>query len=274
MIFEFTFQILIFSLALFTLSECEEKKIPRKRRGSFQTAYPGGNNQLQIGGVNVDTFGRTNIPLQQMDLFAPSVDLTGANPNGTPQLYQVPQVNYITSNAIDKPVQEAQEYVPPQSIGTAIIPQVPPPATPVNLVASNGPANGGAVFLGSGALGVIDLGGGNNQNTSSSPVRAAPNLIPAAVPSPQPQQTPVINFNNAYLGGQPPIRDRNGYEYLRPDKIGFGNPLPPRPLKTTMAFATPSAQQIQPQVTPYQPVAPTGFGQNDPGIISTGAFYR
>lgn len=72
----------------------------------------------------------------------------------------VPAVPYATSNAIDKPVDEPQEIVPPQSTGNAIIPYYPPPATPVNAAAANVPARMGAVFLGSGSLGVIDLGGG------------------------------------------------------------------------------------------------------------------
>lgn len=38
---------------------------------------------------------------------------------------------------------------------------MPPPAVPVNAVASNVPSNQGATFLGSGSLGVVDLGNGN-----------------------------------------------------------------------------------------------------------------
>nr|CAH7722219.1 unnamed protein product [Callosobruchus chinensis] len=40
-------------------------------------------------------------------------------------------------------------------------------------------------------------------------------------------------------------RDQNGYEYLPPDRVAFGDPLPPRPLKTTNSYATPTADQSQ-----------------------------
>lgn len=69
----------------------------------------------------------------------------------------------ISSNSIEKPVQETQEYVPPQSVGAAVIPYQPPPATPVNAAASNVPGDGNSVFLGSGSLGVINLGGGKQK---------------------------------------------------------------------------------------------------------------
>ncbi|KAJ8963003.1 hypothetical protein NQ314_005643 [Rhamnusium bicolor] len=174
-------KILIFFLALFALSKCEGDAYRRKRRGSFRSSYPVDSNQLQIGGVNVDTYGKSvNIPLQETDLYAPGVDqflpiseynqanvnlkvgLRGIRPNVDPHLaqIQVSQINYPVSNAVDKPVQEQQEFQPPQSAGTAIIPPRPPPAVPVNAVADNVPTGRGAVFLGSGSLGVIDLGGG------------------------------------------------------------------------------------------------------------------
>lgn len=90
------------------------------------------------------------------------VDLTNPRYQRKPHLQHVQPLNYIVSNSIEKPVREAQDYVPPQSVGTAIIPPIPPPATPINAAAANVPAERGAVFLGSGALGVIDLGGGRS----------------------------------------------------------------------------------------------------------------
>ncbi|XP_018561403.1 uncharacterized protein LOC108903646 [Anoplophora glabripennis] len=289
--------VLIFLLALFTLSKCEEASNPRRARGSFQTSYPLGNN-LQIGGVDVESYGKgVGVPLRNTDLYAPgvddvlpiqhykqsdidlNVDLTGARHRG-PQLHEIASLNYIVSNSIDKPVQEAQDNVPPQSLATAIIPPVPPPAIPINAVAANVPAERGAVFLGSGSLGVIDLGGGAyalgsgsigysrvRANPRSSfkapllpPVQAAPNLLPAAVPSPEPPQPPVFDFNHPLLGGRPPV-DENGYEYLPPSSVSFGDPLPPRPLKTTMAFATPSNLLVQSQVPNYQQTVPQVYGQ-------------
>lgn len=50
-------------------------------------------------------------------------------------------------------------------------------------------------------------------------------------------------------GSQLPV-DQNGYEYLPPDRVGFGDPLPDSPVKTTSVYATPTALQIQPQQTP------------------------
>nr|CAI5865694.1 unnamed protein product [Callosobruchus analis] len=146
---------------------------------------------------------------------------------------------------------------------TAIIPLLPPPATPVQITRPNTPANAGAVFLGSGALGVVALGGGayvlgsgglgysnRRSNPRASfrhpllpPVRASADLIPAAVNAPQMQQLQGIQFN--YPPGSQLPRDENGYEYLPPDRVAFGDPLPPRPLKTTNSYATPTPIQSQ-----------------------------
>lgn len=175
----------------------------------------------------------------------------------------------IVGNSIDKPIIEAQEYIPPQSTGTAILPQMPPPAVPVNAVASNIPASGGAVFLGSGSIGVVDLGNGAYALGSGAlgysenrarprptttvpvypPIKASPDLIPAAVPTPQPPQFGFIDYTHPYLGvPQLPQIDQNGYEYLPPNRVGFGEPNPPRPIRTRQQFATPTALQLQPQV--------------------------
>lgn len=60
------------------------------------------------------------------------------------------------------------------------------------------------------------------------------------------------NFN--FSASNLPV-DQNGYEYLPPERVGFGEPLPPRPIKTTNAYATATALQLQsfqlqPQFTP------------------------
>lgn len=47
-----------------------------------------------------------------------------------------------------------------------------------------------------------------------------------------------------FVGSQLPV-DGSGYEYLPPDRVGFGDPLPTRPLKITNSYATPTALQIQ-----------------------------
>ncbi|RZC41364.1 hypothetical protein BDFB_003682 [Asbolus verrucosus] len=172
---------------------------------------------------------------------------------------------------------ESQEIIPPQSVGTAIIPRVPPLATPVNAVASNVPASGGAVYLGSGSIGVVDLGNGAYALGSGSigysgnrsrprpnamvpvypPIPASPNLIPAAVPSPAPMPPGTVfqipnnlDFNHPFFNvPQVPQVDQNGYEYLPPNRVGFGTPTPrPPTVKTRMQFATPTALQLQPQI--------------------------
>lgn len=56
---------------------------------------------------------------------------------------------------------------------------------------------------------------------------------------------PVSQHLLYFSGSQLPV-DQNGYEYLPPDRVGFGDPLPPRPIKTTSAYATPTSLQIQP----------------------------
>lgn len=118
------------------------------------------------------------LPLQETDLYSSGItkylsipDYGGTNdadfglkvtlPLAKAQSIAIPAAS---SNSIEKPVEEPQEYVPPQSIGTAILPQMPPPATPVNAAAANVPSQRGAVFLGSGALGVVALGHGIKKN--------------------------------------------------------------------------------------------------------------
>nr|XP_023019921.1 actin cytoskeleton-regulatory complex protein PAN1-like [Leptinotarsa decemlineata] len=196
------------------------------------------------------------------------------------ELNQIPQIAYASSNAVDKPVQESQDFIPPQATGTVIIPRRPPPAIPVDTVGLNVPGKGGAVFLGSGSLGVLDLGGGayalgsgsigysdRRSNPRSSfkapllpPVRATPNLIPAAVNSPlPPQQTPIFEYQFPVTGQLP--TDQNGYEYLPPNRVGFGDPLPMRPLKTRNAYATPSPLQLPPQEPVYSSFDPSQLMQ-------------
>lgn len=176
---------------------------------------------------------------------------------------QHPEIAVI-SNSIDKPVMEQQEAPPPPSDGSAIIPEVPPPAIPVNAVAANVPNTRGAVFLGSGSLGVLSLGNGayalgsgslgysenrirpnpNVQAPRPPPILASPNLVPAAVPSPNPYPSYVPGF--APAPGQLPLPvDQNGYEFLAPERVGFGmiNPLTPPRLKVTQQFAAPTANR-------------------------------
>lgn len=85
-----------------------------------------------------------------------------------------------------------------------------------------------------------------------------------------------------FLGSQLPV-DQNGYEYLPPDRVGFGDPLPERPLKTTTAYATPTSLQIQPvqQQIEYSPAtkfsqflkedSQTIYSESIPDIYSTNA---
>ncbi|XP_057661890.1 uncharacterized protein LOC130897181 [Diorhabda carinulata] len=257
----------IFLYVFAVLASSESKKlIERKRRGSLRTTLSP-TTHLQIAGID-------NFDLQNSDLYArESVDVGGT--------YQ------ILTNSLEKPVQESQEYIPPQSIAVAIIPSYPPPATPVNAAASNVPGNGNAVFLGSGSIGVVHLGGGayvlgsgglgysekrrnprpSIRSSTLPPIRAHPNLLPAAVNSQRTsQQTPIFSYT--YPTGQQFPIDANGYEYLTPNKVGFGDPLPPRPLKVTNTYAVPtslqSSQFISPttQYSPPQTITPMEDNQN------------
>lgn len=129
----------------------------------------------------------------------------------------------------------------------------------------------GAYALGSGSIGYSNMRSNPRPSIKSPlfpPVQAAPNLIPAAVPSsipppanPLPAYDPVtvpVDYNDPlinYLNPAPP-KDANGYEYLPPNRVGFGSPLPRLPrVKATMAFATPTALQVQQPPLP-QPVPP------------------
>lgn len=75
---------------------------------------------------------------------------------------EVPQIEYTSTNDLEKPVSEYQEYIPNQAT-VAVIPPMPPPATPVAAAAANIPSIDNSIFLGSGSLGVIDLGGGETK---------------------------------------------------------------------------------------------------------------
>ncbi|CAH1371143.1 uncharacterized protein [Tenebrio molitor] len=253
---------LIALVALIGLQASEGARISKSKRGFDAVTLGHGYSDdltLSPSGWKVNT-GDYNL---QVDL-------------PPPRHLPPPQIAIIQSNSLDKPVMEGQEYIPPQSIGAAVLPRMPIPATPVNAAAANIPASRGAVFLGSGSLGVVDLGNGAYALGSGSigysgsrsrprptakvpvfpPIQAAPNLIPAAVPSPAPAQPipPIglvpgsIDFNHPLLNvPQVPQVDQNGYEYLPPNRIGFGTPNPPRPIRTRQQFATPTALQLQPQ---------------------------
>ncbi|KAL3265454.1 hypothetical protein HHI36_009658 [Cryptolaemus montrouzieri] len=194
--------------------------------------------------------------------FEPEVSFT----YGDSLNFNFPEISAASHNSVEKPVDEPQEYVPPQSVGAASVPLMPPPAVPVNAVAANVPSANGAVYLGSGSIGVVRLGNGvfalgsgalgysdgrsQTRPSSNVPVYprlpASPNLIPAAVPS-QPQIQPPAQpfpmtqgFEYTFPVGNR-FQDPNSYEILRPERAGFGMPVvrPPRPLR--MHFATPTA---------------------------------
>ncbi|KYB28023.1 uncharacterized protein LOC103312712 isoform X1 [Tribolium castaneum] len=231
---------------------------PSGWKGSISYLH-GVHNPLPVHLVNTDDFN-LNVDLPAPRRLPP--------PSVAHVSRQAPPIHILSSNSLEKPVMESQEYIPPQSFGTAVLPQMPPPATPVNAAASNIPANRGAVFLGSGSLGVVSLGNGAYALGSGSigysgnraqprptgtvpvypPLPASPNLIPAAVPSPSPQQPLGLNYDYPLLNvPQVPQVDQNGYEYLPPNRVGFGAPNPPRPLRTRQQFATPTALQVRQQ---------------------------
>lgn len=203
-----------------------------------------------------------------------------------PLNFNYPSYSFPEHNSIEKPVDEPQEYVPPQSVGSAGIPLIPPPATPVNAVAANVPSANGAVYLGSGSIGVVQLSNGayalgsgslgysdgRSQTRSSSnepsypPLPASPNLIPAAVPS-QPIQTPPASTMQRFEYTFPVMgtygQDPNTYEILRPETVAFGTAprRPPRPPR--MHFATPT-YPVQAQSNEYTLTIPPGIPDSDP----------
>ncbi|XP_044748580.1 uncharacterized protein LOC123309493 isoform X2 [Coccinella septempunctata] len=203
--------------------------------------------------------------------------------------FNFPTYSFPDHNSIEKPVEEPQEYVPPQSMGSATIPLIPPPAIPVNAAASNVPSSNGAVYLGSGSIGVVQLSNGayalgsgslgysdgRSQPRPSSkfpvypPLPASPNLIPAAVPS-QPQPAPpspphsrTQRFEYTFPVMHNHLRDPNTYEVLRPETVSFGTAprRPPRPPR--MHFATPT-YPVQAQNTQYTLTIPPGIPDSDP----------
>ncbi|KAK9870868.1 hypothetical protein WA026_009826 [Henosepilachna vigintioctopunctata] len=185
--------------------------------------------------------------------------------------YDFSGISIPSHNSIEKPVDEPQEYVPPQSVGSASVPLQPPPAVPVNAVAANVPSNNGAVYLGSGSIGVVRLGNGAyalgsgslgysdlrsrprpSANVRPSPIRASPNLIPAAIPGQPPIQPPTRQvFEYRFPLSDRSIQDTNTYELLRPDGVGFGTPVirPPRPARMHFATATVPVRPSDPQYT-------------------------
>lgn len=76
----------------------------------------------------------------------------------------------------------------------------------------------------------------------------------------------ILVIINMFLGVRLPV-DQNGYEYLPPDRVGFGDPLPPRPVKTTTAYATPTALQVQ-SFQPQAPEYPTMIQISQPQVLS------
>lgn len=267
----------------------EQSRLPKTKRGYLlgdysthsdlslsPTGWKGSNIPIRYHGV----YNPSPIHLVNTDDFNLNVELPGPRRVPAPSVAFIPKqsrpLHVLSTNSLEKPVMESQEYIPPQSFGTAVLPQMPPPATPVNAAASNIPSTRGAVFLGSGALGVVSLGNGAYALGSGSigysgnraqprptgtvpvypPLPASPNLIPAAVPSPQPPQPITLDFNYPLLNvPQVPQLDQNGYEYLPPNRVGFGTPNPPRPIRVRQQFATPTALQVRqqgPQIPDFQ----------------------
>ncbi|XP_063903247.1 splicing factor, proline- and glutamine-rich-like [Zophobas morio] len=271
---------LITILALIGLQPAYNAKLKKSKRGSLLGDYSLTDSPPSFTYSDDLNIAPTGWKVTTGD-FNLNVDLPPPRHLPPPAISQTiiprPVASYgIVSNSLDKPVMEGQEYIPSPGIGTAILPQMPQPAIPVNAVASNIPASRGAVFLGSGSIGVVSLGNGAYALGSGSlgysenrsrprptanvpvypPIRATPDLLPAAVPTPLPPQPapPIggfypgsIDFGGPFLVPQKPQLDQNGYEYLPPNRVGFGQPNPPRPPRTRQQFATPTTLQI-PQV--------------------------
>lgn len=224
----------------------------RSRRAPILGGYSYSTGGLQFN----PPFETLNLPLSDAELYSLGIDsflpFGGSN-------FKANVVPVASSNSVEKPVQEVSDSVPPQPRSTAVIPLQPPPAVPVNAAAANVPSTQGAVFLGSGSLGVINLGNGlwfdssfdfnvliflfigafalgsggigysdRRQQPRPSgtsplfpPLAASPNLVPAATPSQPPN--PIIPGN---LSGQTaPI---GGIQFNQP----FLVPSPqPQPLK-------------------------------------------
>ncbi|CAH0560917.1 unnamed protein product [Brassicogethes aeneus] len=268
----------ILLIITFILQTKQSELRRKEKRGSFDE-FPIGSygSQSEWKGINT--------PIQKQNAGIDSyLPISGIK-------YGISQVPQVVSNSIDKPVQEAQEVIPPTSLGRAIIPENPPPATPVNAVAANIPMSQGALFLGSGSLGVVDLGNGvyalgsgslgySNRRSNPRPsiksplyppIPASPNQIRAAVPSsippplnPLPSYMPVsmsIDYNDPLLNYLPqPPPDENGYEYLAPNRVGFGSPLNYVPrIKPTMNFATPTPLQVPLEAIPHFPLSSYQF---------------
>ncbi|KAL1489734.1 hypothetical protein ABEB36_013669 [Hypothenemus hampei] len=283
---------------LFTILSCLIITVNSERTQRDETyfkpyLYPrGGDNQ---------NYEPLNVPLQESPLyilgtdsflpFAP--DTTLASPK-----FKISPVAY--SNSIEKPVQEPSDPVPQPPRITAVIPLQPPPAVPVNAAAANVPANNGAVFLGSGALGVVNLGNGafalgsggigysnirqqprpSGQSPLYPPLAATPNLVPAATPSqpplsiPQPNLAGQLTPDGAYQFNSPLFTpqtrqmkevDQNGYERL--SSPGFGNQTPRiRPIKTRMNYATLTVPQVTVEIAHPNQMAQPGFGDPIPRL--------
>ncbi|XP_066252524.1 uncharacterized protein [Euwallacea similis] len=269
--------------------------IPRAKRGSLISAYSYSNIGLDYPSSDPFRVSIQESPLLYslgIDSFLPFANAEYPKSNIAP---------VAASNSVEKPVQELSDPVPQMPRGTAVIPLTPPPAVPVNAAAANVPAARGAVFLGSGSLGVVHLGNGafalgsggigysdmrqqprhSGMSPLFPPLPANPRLLPAATPSqvltPIPQAnlsgqltSNGVQFSQPFFTSTPSSQaqnDPNGYERLNPNAVGFGMPTSMvRPLKTRMNYATITVPQITVEAAYPNQLPQSGFGDPIPRL--------
>ncbi|XP_050299339.1 uncharacterized protein LOC126738179 isoform X2 [Anthonomus grandis grandis] len=286
---------ILLTLSVFIiLGHAAKQPQERARRGSISSSY-----SLTDATLNLPTAGSS--------LYSLGIDSFLPFPEGQLPVSKLNIAPVALSNSIEKPVQEASDPMPQQPTGTAVIPFLPPPAVPVNAAAANVPSNNGAVFLGSGALGVVHLGNGafalgsggigysdqrqqprpNGRSPLYPPLAASPNLVPAATPSQQPAPIPRADLSgqlspNGYGFQQPLFSpsisqpqvawDQNGYERLA--QSGFGSPSNRiRPLKTRMNYATATQNELRVEAGHISQLPQPGFGTPIPRLPAQSVTY-